>query len=1080
VSGSLERSFAGAGYAFNKITDKEEFGLAIGNNRINDSFANIAAGGMSTSGKGLVEPQPPVRTDKQLRLEPGDCTGQFTPKTKMSTATELAEELERQRRHYAPFMERRYPQLSSRRIRREIAEFEWRIGTEADERNFIGVLEGEGEWTRVAIPHYGEPLGRAFTLYRAAFEVTDEMLAVGRIYLVFKGVDYKAHVFVNGLYLGSHEGFFAPFEFDGTACVKQGRNILTVKVENDFICGDSQSGDKIYAATGIGYDDPQRGWHHCPPGMGIYQGVSVEARPAVHVANLFVRPLPDLEKAEAWIEVQNALPEATEVRLRLSLYGKNFEETVFEGLEHEPTTGIEVGMGDSFTEARLKIEDRLNSAVPLLAERGRNRFIVPIHLPQARRWEPESPWLYELHVELISMGESKDAAAGHFGMRTFELDTEGSPKGAMIFNGRQIRLRGANTMGHEQQCVAKEDWDQLRDDILLAKICNMNFLRITQRPVQPEVYDYCDMLGLMTQTDLPLFGVLSRSQFTEAVRQAEEMERLVRGHPCNIMVTYINEPFPNASNKPQRHLTRPELLSFFRAADIVVKLNNPDRVIKHVDGDYDPPSEGLPDNHCYPCWYNGHGIDIGRLNRGWWLPVKPDWFYGCGEFGAEGLDPVGVMRKHYPSAWLPQSIEEEVEWTPNDIIGAQTGRFHYFFFETPNTLADWTEESRKHQAWATRIMTEAFRRDARMTTFAIHLFIDAFPSGWMKTIMDVERSPKPAYFAYREALEPLMANLRTDRFTYFAGEEICLEAWICNDRTVVPPSTYLHCMVTGGDALLASARLPADIPSCGSACQGEIRFPAPETASRRTLSVRLGLCDAEGTTLHDTELTVEVFPPRRPHHSKAMIAVLGREGGPAWRLSAEMNLNAVELSGCSERPDVVFADDAELLAGREAELLKMAEAGTRIVALELEPGTHRLLGVPVRIKPSGMLPVHFVSRKTGHRLTKGFQPSDFRLWYDPDADCIAPLLSSTFDAESMAPILLSGNMNDRGEWEPALAAAEIGIGSGSLTLCQVALAGRCGTNPVAAEFAVRLLEGEGESGMMQLGSSGGVGARFGE
>ena len=41
-------------------------------------------------------------------------------------------------------------------------------------------------------------------------------------------------------------------------------------------------------------------------------------------------------------------------------------------------------------------------------------------------------------------------------------------------------------------------------------------------------------------------------------------------------------------------------------------------------------------------------------------------------------------------------------------------------------------------------MTEAFRRDDRMNTFAIHLFIDAFPAGWMKTIMDVERHPKPA------------------------------------------------------------------------------------------------------------------------------------------------------------------------------------------------------------------------------------------------------------------------------------------------------------------------------------------------
>ena len=40
-----------------------------------------------------------------------------------------------------------------------------------------------------------------------------------------------------------------------------------------------------------------------------------------------------------------------------------------------------------------------------------------------------------------------------------------------------------------------------------------------------------------------------------------------------------------------------------------MKFSNPDQVIKHVDGDYDPPTDGIPDNHCYPMWYNGHGID---------------------------------------------------------------------------------------------------------------------------------------------------------------------------------------------------------------------------------------------------------------------------------------------------------------------------------------------------------------------------------------------------------------------------------------------------------------------------------------
>ena len=59
-------------------------------------------------------------------------------------------------------------------------------------------------------------------------------------------------------------------------------------------------------------------------------------------------------------------------------------------------------------------------------------------------------------------------------------------------------------MGAFQQSIRK-DWRQLIDDILLAKITHMNYIRLTQCPVQPEIYEYCDRLGLMLQTDLPLF-----------------------------------------------------------------------------------------------------------------------------------------------------------------------------------------------------------------------------------------------------------------------------------------------------------------------------------------------------------------------------------------------------------------------------------------------------------------------------------------------------------------------------------------------------------------------------------------------
>jgi len=348
-----------------------------------------------------------------------------------------------------------------------------------------------------------------------------------------------------------------------------------------------------------------------------------------------------------------------------------------------------------------------------------NYYRLNLKLPDARPWHPDSPWLYQIHVKALDeKGMTLDVAARQFGMRTFNMDEACEPRGRMYLNGREIRLRGANTMGHLQQCVMKKDWAQLRDDILLAKVCRMNFLRLTQRPVQSEIYDYCDRLGMMIQTDLPLFAVLRRNQFCEAIRQAGEMERLVRGHPCNILISYINEPFPNGWDRLQRHLDREEMEAFFIAADRVVRLNNPDRVIKAVDGDYDPPAPGLPDNHCYCGWYNGHGVDLGRLHKGYWQRVRPGWLYACGEFGAEGLDPVDIMRRHYPKEWLPQTTEENQIWTPDRIVKAQTGKFHYMWFDARKGLEDWVRASQAHQAWITRLMTEAFRRDNRMNSFA--------------------------------------------------------------------------------------------------------------------------------------------------------------------------------------------------------------------------------------------------------------------------------------------------------------------------------------------------------------------------
>ena len=81
-------------------------------------------------------------------------------------------------------------------------------------------------------------------------------------------------------------------------------------------------------------------------------------------------------------------------------------------------------------------------------------------------------------------------------------------------------------------------------------------------------------------------------------------------------------------------------------------------------------------------WYNGHGIDMGRVYRGYWLGVADGWYYGCGEYGAEGLDPVSLMRRRYPAEWLPQTPEEEKGWTPDRIVNSQSGDMSYFVFSS--------------------------------------------------------------------------------------------------------------------------------------------------------------------------------------------------------------------------------------------------------------------------------------------------------------------------------------------------------------------------------------------------------------
>ena len=1021
-----------------------------------DRFAQIGGQSYLLRRDLLVEPGPPDITRKTLPVSISNASS-FAFSRPAETAEILKKELDSARKRYAPYLRDLSPLGQTGRRRLSVDSMQWRLETVEDRQDFASTLAGKGNWKPVAIPHYGPPMGHAVSYYAREVMLDEAMLSEGSLFVSFKGVDYKAEVYFNGAFVGRHEGFFAPFECDILPHARKGRNRLVVKVINEPSTTGSNDGsrgrvvgDKIYAAGGLGWDDPVDGWHLCFPGMGISQEVFIEARAKLFIHDLFVRPLLKDSIAEVWVEVYNATKDRHNVSLTFDVLGKNFPATVVRDFKYKPETTIVPGIGDM-----VKPTDWERK--PLSMEYGRNFLRVRIPMKDYRSWTTEDPFLYNLHASLFdASGKKIDRQSRSFGMRSFTMDTVNIPKGNMYLNGQMIRLRGANSMGFEQNDVFRRDTAQLISDILLGKLCNMNFFRFTQRPVQELVYDYCDRLGMLNQTVLPFFGAIRINQFSEAVKQAEEMERLIRSHPSAIMVTYINERFPNAEGTPQRSYSDAEqIFSVFQALDQAVLLSNPDRVIKPGDGDYDPPGPGLPDNHCYNTWYNGHAMDLGKLIKGYWQLIKPGWQYGCGEFGAEGLDPVSLMRKYYPDGWLPSNPAQDKDWTPARIGSAQTRTMHYMWFPTQYGLDGWVRESQQFQAWAVGLMTEAFRRDARNVSSAVHLFIDAWPAGWMKAIMDVDRQPKPAFFAYRNALAPLMVSLRTDQFAWSSGGRGEVELWVCNDRNEIPAGTRLGYEVSVDGRVIIREMIEAVISANAPKYQGNISFMLPKVTRRATAVVRVGIFDANGRCIYFNDRSWPVFPETRNPNKEGFAFSEDPVG------KAVLEESKLIASSSLKGSNVIFIGNYKVYERNRVMVDAHVKSGGTVIFSELPQGRYRVDTTEVEVTKTIMGEYYFVNPEPELMRRSGLRDKDLFMWYDRKVGYVQPLLRNVFRAPGWKALVSTGLCNFAGA-DPSgyMAVAEHRSGNGSFIFSEVTLAGRMEENPAAQQLMNVLIRGD--------------------
>lgn len=349
------------------------------------------------------------------------------------------------------------------------------------------------------------------------FHKTDKS---NRILLHFGAVDQVAKVFVNGRYLGKHEGGYLPFSFDITECLdredsKDTENLLEVKVK-DTLSMDYPYGKQRRARGGMWYT----------PVSGIWQSVWLEEVPQAYISSLKVTA--DMKHVSVEVRPDGSQTENTDgISIRVTLHDGTVHTVHAEG------NTAELDM----TDIRLSDGSRYQ---PIL-------------------WSMENPYLYRMTV---TMG--KDTVKSYFGLRTVEIkEVHGLPR--VCLNGKPIFLNGVLDQGYFCDGIyLPAEEEEYERDVLRMKELGFHMLR-KHIKIEPECFYYdCDVHGMLVMQDmvnsgryswlkdtaLPTLGIyrkdigahLGRKKRKAFFRQhMRETIMHLHNHPCVVAYTIFNE-----------------------------------------------------------------------------------------------------------------------------------------------------------------------------------------------------------------------------------------------------------------------------------------------------------------------------------------------------------------------------------------------------------------------------------------------------------------------------------------------------------------------------------------------------------
>ena len=641
-------------------------------------------------------------------------------------------------------------------------------------------------WTPIRVPWHWQ-LEEAFAayegllLYRYRF-VQQRPPEGTMLSLRFDGVYYAARVWLNGVYLGDHEGYFSAFEFDVTdMVVTDGENELLVEV---FSPEESDENDrKTIGGVWARWDGMPP---HINPG-GIFKEVSLVVDGGVRIRSL-AATADHTGRGVAHVDLYSRHSLRTRLVGRVRPLG--FEA---QGVEFE---------------RELQVEE------------GETRYEIGFRLPDVRVWSTwdrgEQP-LYEL---ILSCERAEERT--RFGASTVELRDW-----KVYLNGERIFLRGINYLPSDAY-PARATEELLRADASLVREAGMNAARVHAHVSDGEFYEACDELGLLVLQDFPLQWTHRRSILGPAVAQAGEMARTLRSNPCVGIYLAHDEPFfvaPPEKWSPLGLLrTAAEVLSprwmlwQRRVLDPAVV-----RAISEEDDSrpvIDAAGHPLTTNHLYFGWYYGRFRDLERA-------VK--FFSGLSrlptEYGAQALPDPESLEEIWPSGTPP-------DW---DVLSLnyrlQVQRMARYVPWRGDRLA-YVRESQVYQGEVLKHATELFRRRKyRPTggTFAFMLNDPAPAVSW--SVVDWRRRPKIAYETIRLAMSPVVICAEYPKQRYEVGEQVSLPLYIINDLSQELGQVRWEWEVLVGDSSVASGEGETSVPKDSLVRVGEAVTALPASGS---------------------------------------------------------------------------------------------------------------------------------------------------------------------------------------------------------------------------------------------------------